>query len=107
MCCRLWGGGGVGAISGGGVGGEVDEVEEGDEGVVDGVGAKEGVSGFEVGVGAWDGGEEVGGDLVGDEVGANPGAWARAEVASKVRSMRVAKVEEAIVVRKQRKLYKE
>ena len=75
--------------------------------MANGVGAKEGVNGFEVGVGAWDGGEEVGGDLVGDEVGANPGAWARAEVASKVRSMRVTKVEEAIVVRKQRKLYKE
>ena len=52
MLPSVGGGGGVGAISGGGVGGEVDEVEEGDEGVVDGVGAKEGVSGFEVGVGA-------------------------------------------------------
>ena len=82
-------------------------MEEGDEGVANGVGAKEGVSGFEVGVGAWDDGEEVGGNLVGDEVGADPGAWGRVEVASKVRSMRVTKVEEAIVVRKQRNLYKE
>ena len=38
--------------------------------MADGVGAKEGVGGFEVGVGAWDGGEEVrDGDLVGDEAG--------------------------------------
>lgn len=33
----------------GGVGGEVDEVKEGDGGGADGVGAKEGVVGFEVG----------------------------------------------------------
>ena len=61
-------------IGGGGVGGKVDEAEEGNGGVPDGVGAKEGVSGFEVGVGAWDDGEEVSGDLVGDEVGADPGS---------------------------------
>ena len=41
---------GVWAIGEGGVGGEGDRAEEGDEVVADGVGAKEGVSGFEVGV---------------------------------------------------------
>ena len=43
---------GVRAIGGGGAGGEVDKAEEGDRGVADGVGAKEGVGGFEVGAGA-------------------------------------------------------
>ena len=36
-------------IGGGGAGGEVDGAEEGDGGVADGVGAKKGVGGFEVG----------------------------------------------------------
>lgn len=46
-------------------------MKEGDGGGADGVGAKEGVVGFEVGAGALDDGEEVGdGDLVGDEAGA-------------------------------------
>ena len=104
-----------GASDVGGAGGEVVGEEVGDGGVAaDGVGATEGVGVFVVGAGAWDGGgdeaggEEVGdGDLVGDEDGADLGAWARAEVASTVRSMRVIKVEEAIVVRKQRSLYRE
>ena len=39
-------------IGGGGVGGQVDGAEEGNGGVADGVGAKRGVSGFEVGAGA-------------------------------------------------------
>lgn len=107
VCCRLWEGlqvsalEGVGAIGGGGAGGEVDEGKEGDRRVADGVRAKEGFGAFKVGAGAWDGGEEVeDGDLVGDEAGANLEAWSRVKVASKVRSMRVTKVEEAIVMRK-------
>ena len=91
---------GVGSIRGAGAGGEVDGAEEGDRWSWRLV-AKEGVGSFEVGVRAWDGGEEVrDGDLVGDGAGADLGAWARVEVASKVRSKRVTKVEEAIVVRK-------
>ena len=91
---------GVGSIRGAGAGGEVDGAEEGDRWSWR-LGAKEGVGSFEVGVRAWDGGEEVrDGDLVGDGAGADPEAWARVEVASKVRSKRVTKVEEAIVVRK-------
>lgn len=79
-------GAGAGAEAGGGIVGEWDGVDVGDGGGATALG--EGAAAL---------GEEAGGDLVGEPVGAAPGAWAKAEPDTKAKSsINHTKAEEAI-----------